>query len=119
MSNLNIDILAQSVDNLSRQYEKNLAENENDQLSLQRAGALLEGLKGMFGIEDITLKPVDNTICVTTTFDECVLDLFLDAQNDLKLSSVKVSVSYLFQVLKTLLYNQHVFNTGDKEWPRS
>lgn len=87
---LNFDILLQSIDKLSHQYEQNLAEATNDQLSFKRASALFEGLKGMFGMDDMTITGAGSLLCITVIIDEYRLELFVDPADDLKLQSVQV-----------------------------
>lgn len=95
MANLNLDILQQSVEKLSREYEKNLLDSERDQLSLKRASALLEGLKGIFGIDDLSLIAAGNLFCISVVIDDYNLEIYVDPSQDLKLQSVQVSTKII------------------------
>ena len=100
MSDLNVSILQQAVENFNNQYQKNAACTENDQVSLQRASALLDGLKGMFSLDDFNVKISGNMFCVATSFDGYVLELSLDPNFDLKLRNVKVTLHFHIQQLE-------------------
>jgi hypothetical protein len=90
MSTLNLDILLQSVDKLANQYEKNLLDTTTDQLAHKRASALLEGLNGMFGFDDIAVTAAGSLLCITVVIDDYELKLFVDPAQDLKLQTVQV-----------------------------
>jgi hypothetical protein len=90
MSNVNFNVLFQSVENLSVQHEKKSAETDNDQLSLKRASALLEGLNGMIGIENMNIRTNGSMLCLSTMIDAFEVQLSLDPSCDLKLRDIQV-----------------------------
>lgn len=90
MSNLNINILVQSIDNLSQQVVKSESMTQQDKISLTKAQALLDGLKGMFGIQAITLEAVGDMIAIIATIFESKVEFLLDPSQQLKLCDIKV-----------------------------
>ncbi len=89
--NLNLNILVQSVENLSQQVEKNQTVMQQDKGSLVKAEALLEGLKGMFGIHSISMEASGDMISLNVSTDGNKAEFVLDPSHQLKLFDVKVS----------------------------
>lgn len=89
--NLNLNILVQSVENLSQQVEKNQTVMQQDKVSLVKAEALLEGLKGMFGIHTISMEASGDMIILNVSVDGNKAEFVLDPSQQLKLFDVKVS----------------------------
>lgn len=90
MSDLNINILVQSIENLSQQVVKSESATKQDNASLTKAKALLDGLKGMFGIQAITLEAAGDMVDVTMTVLDYKVHFILDPAQELKLCDVKV-----------------------------
>lgn len=95
MSNLNLNILVQSVENLSQQVEKSEASAQQDKISLDKAQALLEGLKGMFGIQSITMENAGDFLSIVATISEHRAQFYMDPSKQLKLCGVKVIITLL------------------------
>lgn len=91
---LNLNILVQSVENLSQQVEKNQTVMQQDKISLTKAEALFEGLKGMFNIDEIAMEASGDMILLSTTMNGSKAEFLLDPSQQLKLSDVKVSYFY-------------------------
>lgn len=89
MSNLNLNILVQSVEGLAQQLEKSNASLQQDKTALIKAKALLEGLKGMYGIDTITMDSSD-VISIVIGISGYTTKMVLDPMQSLKLISVKV-----------------------------
>ena len=89
MSNLNLNILVQSVEGLAQQLEKSNANLQQDKTSLAKAKALLEGLKGMYGIDTITMDSSD-MINIDLGISGFTTKMTLDPNQGLKLTSIKV-----------------------------
>lgn len=94
MSDLNINILVQSIENLSQQVAKSETATKQDKASLAKAQALLEGLKGMFGIQAITMEAVGDMIAVIATMFDNNVQFILNPSQQLKLCDVKVITEY-------------------------
>jgi len=92
MSDLNINILVQSIENLSQQVAKSETVTKQDKASLTKAQALLDGLKGMFGIQAITMEAVGDMIAVITTIYDSNVHFILDPSQQLKLCDVQVLI---------------------------
>lgn len=102
MSNLNLNILVQSVEGLAQQLEKSNANLQQDKTSLAKAKALLEGLKGMYGIDAITMDSSD-MINIDIDINGFTTKMKLDPTQNLKLASIKVRHKY-----KILLFSVHI-----------
>lgn len=89
MSNLNLNILVQSVEGLAQQLEKSNANLQQDRTALVKAQALLEGLKGMYGIDTIIMDSSD-MINIDLGINGFTTKMILDPVQSLKLTSIKV-----------------------------
>jgi hypothetical protein len=119
MSNVNFNVLFQSVENLSVQHEKKIAETDNDQVALRRATALLEGLSGMIGIENMNIHTNASMLCLSTMIDGYDVQLSLDPSCDLKLRGIQVRsppLSSSKPPLPSLPFQPPYLTAGCAEW---
>jgi len=97
---LNLDLFIQTVDNLAHEVEKSLDENkkvantlEETTVAKKKASALLEGLKGLLGIDDLHIEadPCDaNVINIIADVASLKVRLSLNHAKNNKLFGIKL-----------------------------